>query len=307
MPTTRAGAVDRLEVDLRYGAFVLRQTDLRLNDVFDVPFTRSYNSGDWLAQNRVHAFGKNSNHSYDIALLGTRNPYTHMMLALEDGDFLYFDRVSKGTSFADAVYQHTETSTQFYKSTISWNGNGWTLRLTNGSEMLFPEAYDARNLAQGAATEIWDASGNKLELKRDQQRNLVEIRTPHGHWIKFTYDGQSLITQIEDDRGSWVKYGYNSYGMLMYSDFSSGRERHYEYRGSLMTAITDEHWNVLVRNRYESGVLVRQTYADGDIYQYSYTWNATRTYAVKVVITLPDGSSSVVQVADAVPEYLRMQ
>ncbi len=95
---------------------MLRQTDLQLRDDFDVPLTRVYNSADWLpGTNRVYAFGRNSNHPYDIAPLGTRNPYTEMMLALEDGDLLYFNRISAGTGFADAVFQHTETSTRFTK------------------------------------------------------------------------------------------------------------------------------------------------------------------------------------------------
>jgi YD repeat-containing protein len=307
MPTIHAGEIDRFEVDLRYGAFVLRQSDLRLNDVFDMPLTRSYDSEDWVARNRVHAFGRNSNHPYDVAPLGSRNPYTYQMLALEDGDLLYFDRISKGTGYADAVFQHTETSTRFYKATTSWNGHGWTTKLADGSEFRFPESYNAKNLAQGAATELRDAMGNKLELQRDPQRNLQEILTPHGHWIKFTYDDQARITKAEDDSGKWVKYGYNSYGMLISATNSSGQERHYEYQDALMTAIGDEHSRILLRNRYRSGVLASQQYANGDLYEYSYTWNAKRQYAEKVLITLPDGNVHEVWVADAVPEYLKMQ
>jgi YD repeat-containing protein len=307
MPTTHAGGVDRFEVDLRYGAFVLRQTDLELNDDFDVPLTRSYNSEDWLAMNRVHAFGRNSNHPYDIAPLGSRNPYTYQMLALEDGDLLYFDRISKGTGYADAVFQHTETSTRFYKATTSWNGNGWTTKLADGSEIRFPESYNAKNLAQGASTEMRDATGNKLELQRDPQRNLREILTPHGHWIKLAYDDEARITHAEDDSGRWVKYGYNSDGMLISVVNSSGQERHYEYHDSLMTAIADEHWHILLRNSYQSGVLVRQEYPNGDVYKYNYTWSAKRTYAEKVLITLSDRSVQERWVADVVPENLRVQ
>ncbi len=166
-----------------------------------------------------------------------------MMLALEDGDLLYFNRISAGTGFADAVFQHTETSTRFYKATVNWNGNGWTLRLTDGTEVSFPESYSAKNIAQGAATEIRDASGDRLELQRDSNRNLQTIKTPHGHWIRFTYDGQSRITKAEDDKGNWVRYGYGAdqYGMLLYAIHSSGRERHYEYQKALMTTITNEH------------------------------------------------------------------
>ena len=303
MPTTHAAAIDRFEVDLRYGAFVMRQTDLHLKDNFDVPLTRSYNSEDWIGGKRVHAFGRNSNHPYDIAPLGTRNPYTYQLLALEDGDFLYFERISKGTGYADAVFQHTETSTRFYRAMTSWNGDGWTTKLTDGSEILFPESYKAKSLAQGAATEMVDGMGNKLELQRDRQRNLQKILTPQGHWIKFGYDDQARILRAEDDRGQWVMYGYNSDGMLITASDSSGHSRNYMYQGALMIGIADEHWHVLLRNWYESSVLVRQRYANGDVYEYRYRWSAKQKYAERVVITLPDRSQREVITGDSVPEY----
>ena len=54
--------------------------------------------------------------------------------------------------------------------------------------------------------------------------------------------------------GNGVKYGYNSYGILIYTAInSSGQERHYEYKDALMTAIANEHWHILLRNRYEYG------------------------------------------------------
>lgn len=304
-PTTHKGSVDQFEVDLRYGAFEVRQTDLELNDIFDVPLTRTYTAQDWLSTNNVHAFGRNSDHPYDLAPLGTRNPYTEMELALEDSDFLYFKRVSPGTGYANAVFQHTETSTKFYKSTINWNGNGWTLRLTNGEEMFFPESYAAKNLAQGAATEVRDSQGNRLELNRDRQRNLVEILTPHGHWVKFSYDDQARITRAEDDAGNWAKYTYNGYGMLTDVVHSSGQARHYDYDGSLMTAIQDGQGHVLVRCNYWKRVLISQEYPNGDVYWYQYFWSPNRNYAVKVVITMPDGSKKEVDPAGSASVFAR--
>jgi len=304
-PTIHRGAVDQFEADLRYGAFKLLQTDLEVKDVFDVPLTRTYIAQDWVGRNWVHEFGQNTNHPYDIAPLGTRNPYTEMELTLEDGDFLYFKRVSPGTGFADAVYQHTETSTRFYKSTINWNGNGWTLRLADGEEMFFPESYGPKNLAQAAATEIREASGVALKLERDWRRNLKEILTPHGHWIKFTYDSQARIIKAEDDARNWAKYAYNSAGMLADVIYSSGQARHYDYSGSLMTAILDSQGHVLVRNTYKGNVLTAQAYPNGDTYRYQYVWSANKRYVVKATITMPDGSQREVEPADSVSEWLR--
>lgn len=304
-PTVHRGAVDEFEVDLRYGAFEVRQTDLEVKDVFDVPLTRTYVAQDWVGGNQVQEFGRNTNHPYDIAPQGTRNPYTWMQLTLEDGEFLYFKRVSQGTGFVDAVYQHTETSTSFYKSTINWNGNGWTLQLRDGEEMSFPESYSAKNLAQGAATEIRDAQGNRLGLKRDWRRNLEEIQTPHGHWIKFTYDDQSRIIWAKDDAGNWAGYVYNGGGMLTDVVHSSGQARHYVYSGSLMTEVQDGQGHVLLRNTYRGNVLAEQVYPNGDSYRYQYVWSANRRYAIRATITMPDGSKREVEPANTVPERFR--
>jgi YD repeat-containing protein len=305
MPTEPAGAIDRFEVDLRYGNFVMRQSDLYVNDVFEVPLTRSYRSHDWVSANPVHAFGRNTNHPFDIAPIGTRNPYTYQMIVLEDGDFLYFDRISKGLSYADSVFQHTETSTRFYKATQRWNGSGWTTRLADGSEIRFPESYNAKNLAQGAPTEMRDAQGNRLELRRDPQRNLQEIRTPHGHGIKFSYDDLSRIKQAQDDAGHWTRYEYNSDGMLTSAIFSSGRERHYDYDGTRMTRIADENGRVLLRNWYWSGLVIRQEFANGAVYVYAYDWASDRYCPDRVVVTLPDSTKREVRVIDSVPEFVK--
>jgi hypothetical protein len=74
-----------------------------------------------------------------------------------------------------------------------------------------------------------------------------------------------------------------------------------------MTAIADEHGHILLRNRYEYGVLVRQDYANGDVYDYAYLWSPTRTLADKVRVTLPDRSVREIWVADTVPGNLRTQ
>ena len=305
MPTTHTRPVDRFEVDLRYGNFILRQTDLYLEDVFQVPLTRTYVSNDWMHSNPVHAFGRNSNHPYDIAPVGTRNPYTYQMIALEDSDFIYFDRISKGTGYTDAVYQHTETSTRFYKATQAWNGNGWTTRFADGSEIRFPESYNAKNSAQGAPTEMRDTKGNRLELSRDPQRNLQQIKTPNGHWISFIYDGSARILQATDDAGHWARYRYNADGMLTDVFSSSGRERHYSYDRELMTQVADEKQHVLLRNWYESKMLVRQEVASGT-YSYKYEWAPKKRYPDTVLVTLPDGSTKKVEIpANTIPEMVR--
>jgi YD repeat-containing protein len=305
MPEKPTGPVDRFEADLRYGHFVLRQSDLYVDDIFDVPLTRTYNSGDYISLNRVHAFGKNTNHPYDIAPLGSRFPYTYNMIALEDGDFFFFPRVSEGTSYSDAMFQHTETSTRFYKAVTAWNGDGWTTWLTDGSCMRFPEAYNSKNMAQGAAMEMRDGQGNALKLLRDDQRNLLEIRTPNRHFIKFKYDEQSRITRAQDDQRNWSEYSYNGDGMLTDAVLSSGHQRHYSYDGLMMTLIEDENHKVLLRNFYQNGFLIRQDFGGGRVYSYYYTPSQSGTYFGRVDVTLPDRTVITIGPSDSVPEFVK--
>jgi len=304
-PTDHSPAEDRLETDLRYGAFVLRQADLAVRDGFDAPLVRAYASDDWGGPSRVHAFGVNSNHFFDIAPVGSRRPYTYLVLKLEDSDFLYFKRISQGTGFADAVYLHTETATRFYKSTIAWNGNGWTLRMADGSEMKFPEAYLAKNLAQCAPYIMKDATGQELVLRRDAERNLEEVRTPRGRWIRFRYDSAARIVEAGDDAGNFSRYSYNSDGLLTHVMHSSGGQRTYEYAGQLMTAVIDEQGRTLVRNEYKSRLPTRQLFANGDLYSYSYRATPGKSYLNTVVVTLPDGTQKELDVKSSVSDFLR--
>src|SRR5206468_5025621 len=180
-------------------------------------------------------------------------PYTYLLVLLEDGNFLFFSRVSRGTGYADAVYRHSETSTPYYKSTIAWNGHGWTMKLADGSTILFPESYNASNMAQGAPIEMTGTDGSKLELNRDGKRDLQEIRSSSGEVIHFTYDAQSRIIRAEDLRQHWSSYQYNNDGMLTDVQRSSGEGRHFSYDRTLMTSVAEDRKSVVVRNRYESG------------------------------------------------------
>jgi YD repeat-containing protein len=300
--------VDRFETDLRRGTFILRQTDLAVNEAgFQLPLTRTYNAQDWVPQNKTHAFGLNANHPYDIAPLGTRNPYTEQFIVLEDGDFLYLPRVSTGTGYSDAVYRHSETGTSFYKATQQWNGSGWLLKLQDGSSIRFPESYSAKNLAQGAPTEMNDAAGHKIELIRDGERNLKEIRVSDASAMKFSYDGQDRIVHAEDNRGNWTNYAYNEEGFLTDVVHSTGAARYYYYEKALLTWVRDEKGQMLVHNAYDSDWLVEQQFANDKTVRYSYDLSKNHEYALRVSITLPDGSMQVVDPSASVSDvYKRM-
>ena len=301
--------VDRFETDLRSGKFILRQTDLSISEAgFQIPLTRAYTAEDWIPQNKSHAFGVNANHQYDVAPLGTRNPYSEQFIILEDGDFLYFPRVSKGTGYSDAIYRQSEIGNSFYKAVQRWDGTGWLTQLQDGSTIHFPESYSARNLAQGAPTEMSDSAGNKIELIRDPKRNLQEIRGPDGAAIKLAYDNQDRIVRAEDDHGRWTKYTYGSSGLLTDVVNSDGTSRYYFYEDGLLTFIRDEQERLLLHNSYSKDWLIGQQFGNGDTIQYDYDLSPNKFYAERVMIKLPYGSVKTIEIGDSVSEvYKRMR
>ncbi len=302
----RTGRLDRFEVDLRFGKFNLRETDLLLKDGdFDLPFTRSYTSWPMFGLSEFNAFGRFSTHDFDIAPAGARNPYTELFIILPDADFLHFPRISRGTGYADAVYRHSETSSRFYGAVIAWNGNGWDTKLADGSRIRFPESYSAKNMAQGAPTQITDAHGNTAQLVRDPQRNLQEIRTPRGRWIKLTHDEKARVVRAEDDERRWVTYDYSPDGLLVDVRHSDGRGRRYTYEGSSLTEVRDETGRVLLRNWYHEFRIARQDYANGQSCQFNYTLATIPIYAVDARVVLPDGATRSFHTADWVSQYVK--
>ena len=160
-------------------------------------------------------------------------------------------------------------------------------------------------MAQGAAIAFGDERGNRMELLRDNNWNLLEVRTPHGHWMRFQYDNHSCIILAQDDGGQSARYRYNIDGMLADVALSCGQERHYVYDGVLMTRMEDENHSVLVQNAYSGRLLVRQDFGNGQVFSYQYNFNSSRTYADSVAVTLPDGSQTTVETGSSVPELLK--
>jgi YD repeat-containing protein len=288
--------VNEFAVDLHTGRFVLRQTDLFVPDVMPLSLTRTYIAWDY----HVRAFGVGTNHPYDICPTGTRLPYTYMDLNLEDFYQVHMPRISKGTGYADAVFRHSETSSEFYGAQVAWNGNGWTLTFRDGSKFYFPEAYNAKSLAQGAAIAMVDARGNRIQLRRNAVRNLEELISPAGHKVAFSYDDLNRITQAQDDAGNVRKYSYDTTGHLeTVSDANSILYR-FEYAPLmseagfdpwLLTGVFDEKGNVILHNNYKWGRVVEQQLGNGAVYRYQY--QLADREVTQSTVTFPTGEKEI--------------
>jgi len=267
-------------VDFGTGLFNYVKTDLVLTDVLPISLTRSYRPNDSMSR----AFGVGATHPFDMFLVGDSTNYSYTELILPDGGRLRYDRISSGNSFANGVFVHSSTTTGFYGSVISWNGNGWNLSLKNGTVYVFPDGFNATSPQQCALIGIKDRYGNTVTFTRDTNHNLTQLTTPNGRWIQLTYDSSNRITQAQDNIGRTVAYTYDSGGRLTTVTDAKGGTTTYTYdSNSDMLTITDPRGISYLINQYDSnGRVIKQTMADGSTYQFSYTLstNSSQTHFV---------------------------
>jgi hypothetical protein len=69
--------------------------------------------------------------------------------------------------------------------------------------------------------------------------------------------------------------------------------------------VPSEQGNVLLRNWYQTKILMRQEFGNGQTVTYQYDWKADRYYPDSVVVTLPDQTKRTVDVARSVPEFVK--
>jgi YD repeat-containing protein len=293
-PTVRHDSpINEFQVDLHSGMFVLRQTDLFISDVMPLSLTRTYRPWD----SHSRAFGAGTNHPYDICPSGTRFPYTYMDINLEDGRRIHFPRISKGTGYADAVFRHDETSSEFYGAQVAWNGNGWTLDFRDGRRFLFPESYRAKTFAQGAPFEM-QAGGRRIQMKRNKQRNLEQLISPSGRTITLKYDGADRIIEATDDAGNVRKYSYDSSGSLetvadgshLLYRFKYALFHYATYDWYLMTAVIDGRGRMLLQNIHrdsDGGCVSEQRLANGTVYRYQCIF--AQNDIVETIVDDPNG------------------
>jgi RHS repeat-associated protein len=267
-------------VDLSTGLFVLEKTDLVLPDTIPILLNRAYRPGDSTSR----AFGVGASHPYEMFLWSDNN-YQETDLILPDGSRIHYERVSPGTVWWDAIYEHTESPSAFYKSQIYWNGTGWDLRLTDGTVFVFPEYSPLQS--------IRDRYGNELTVTRafGVIGNITQLTSPNGRWIQFTYGSGDRISQARDNSGRTVNYTYDSSGRLWKVTDVNGGVTEYLYDIShRMLSIKDPRGITYLNNEYDSNSrVIRQTQADSSVYEFDYTLNGSGK-VTQTEITDPRGN-----------------
>jgi YD repeat-containing protein len=282
-----ASAVNQFEVNLSTGKFIARQTDLFSGGAMPISLTRTYDSYDSNSQ----SFGIGAMQLYDADPVGSRFPYTYIDLIMEDGEAVHFDRISRGTGYTDAIYEHRTTSSpEFFGARIRWNGDGWDLTLPDGRTYIFPEAYSAKTVGQGAIIEVRNASGQSVKIDRRSNGDMENVISSTGHRIDFSYDNLGRIVEAHDDVGNTRKYSYDSDGRLVLVSDAKSNLYLFAYDQWLMTRILDGNGNDILSIAYLRGRVAQVRLAGRDIYRFTYDVDS-QGRVVRTVVSGPDGTA----------------
>jgi len=255
-------------VDPGSGLFLYSQTDFFLPDSLPISLTRVYRPED----SGSRAFGIGATHPFAIFLWGgILSQYQETNLILPDGGRIHYVRITPGTGYTDAVFEHTETPTAFYKSRIAWNGNGWNLTLKDGTVLVFGSNAPLQS--------IRDRNGNQITItwSAGTSGNITQVSSPNGRWIAFTYDSNNRIVQAKDNSGRTVGYTYDATGRLWKVTNTNSGVTEYTYDSShRMLTIKDAKGIVYFTNEYDlGGRIVKQTLANTKTYEFDYTLNGS--------------------------------
>ncbi|MFC7529313.1 RHS repeat-associated core domain-containing protein [Actinoplanes sp. GCM10030250] len=282
-PATAGGASGGDPVDLGTGLLVDEHTDLALDDVMPISVTRTYQQAD----TGRRAFGIGAKFSYSLDLY-SENRFYDCWLILPDGGRIRFHRISPGgeppNGYVNGVFAADPTPTEFGGSILAWNGDGWDLRLRDGTTYVFGD--------EAPLQAIRDRHGNTVTITRAPsppwtdgitraRGPITQVTSPNGKWIKFSYDADNRITRAEDVLGRAVTYAYENGRLSTVTDVVQGVTTQTYEDGRLKT-IRDARGTVYLTNDYDaSGRVIRQTMPGNAVYGFAYTTNA----AGKIIAT----------------------
>ena len=289
VPQVRSTDEAILQTQLSIGQFVESSMDFQLDSVPPIEFRRAYLSG------YVHpmALGFGTNHSYNSSLYsdGAAN-LTFMDIIREDGDRDHLDRISPGRGFSSSVvFESHEDSEEIYGARVTWEEGHFKLQFRDGSRSTFLPCDDGRCYWSG----YQDAQGNPLHFSRGLNLELKRLDTKDNQGIEFQSDRQQRIVDGVDTKGNHVTYTYGEDGCLAQAHRVDGQTTLYTYDAAHhMTGISvirkaGTVARRILTNEYDaSGRVIRQTLADGSVYEIKYGPLAGK-HATSVSLTEPSG------------------
>jgi YD repeat-containing protein len=248
-------ATDGDPIDLYSGLYVRTTVDFSIEDTIPLEVQRTYRNNDHFSR----SFGVGTNHPYDMFLTGDAVKFSYVDIITADGAPIRFDRISPGTGYADAIFEHTATPTAFLGARMAWNGSGWTVKFKDGSFYKFLGCSPkSTRPGQCGLIEYRNRYGQTLRINRDARGNITRMVSPHREWIAFTYDDGDRVVRAEGSTGISVTYEYDRNGRLVKVQSSDDPlPIRYEYDDDdHMTAIFDH--GLVIHNAYRQDYCIYQ-------------------------------------------------
>jgi YD repeat-containing protein len=288
-PQVRSTDEETFQIELHSGQFIERSMDFQIGSVPLIEFRRAYLSG-YVAP---MAFGFGANHTYNTWLYsdGTAN-LTFMDIIREDGSRDHLDRLTPGRGFSsDVVFESHDGAEESYGSRMTWDAGHFKLQLRDGAWSTFLPCTDGRCYWNS----YQDAKGNALHFTRGPHLELERLSSQDNQGIEFHSDTQQRIVDAVATEGSHVSYTYGDDGCLAEVHRADGRVMLYTCdAGHRMTSVSirqsaGAHARRILTNEYDAaGHLIRQTLADGSVYEIKYG-PFTNEHAANVNLKEPSG------------------
>ena len=269
-------------VDLVTGRFIVEKTDLVLPGRQAIELRRTYRSENPVA-----------------GLLGigwTLDRYESRVFQSGSQLLLRLPDQSRYAFTQGAPGQWTNSSEPFLRGTVLTPLPGdfrWQLRFKDGTVQRFERLLGFANEAALAA--ITDRNSNMVTITRVpqpfQNHKITQITEPAGRSFTLAYNAQDRIASVTDPLGRVVQYGYDAQGRLETVTDPAGGVTRYTYDAShRIVAITDPRNITFITNEYDpvTGRVIRQTQADGGVWQFAYTLNGT--FVTDTAVTDPRGN-----------------
>lgn len=213
--------LDLYEIFLPSGNFIPIKTDLYVQDLMPLAFTRLH-VVDSLAR-REHKYFRDV---YDPHFYWDPQPYRFVEWFLPDGTSIKYERTSSGPADKHPIWSEVHYDTKvplplFRGSRVNWTSSTWDLSLQNGTTYLLDGE-------RGSLVGIFDENGNEIHLARRPNGDLTEITSPNGNWIRFSQEN-GLISRAADSLGNYVNYAYDERHRLKRVTDSRGEATAYEY------------------------------------------------------------------------------
>jgi YD repeat-containing protein len=174
---------------------------------------------------------------------------------------------------------------------MTWEVNHFKLQLRDGSWSTFLPCTDGRCYWDS----YQDAQGNALHFTRGPRLQLQKLNTGDNRGIEFQSDAQQRIVDGVDTKGKHVSYVYSDDGCLAEVHRADGQTTLYTYDAAHhMTGISVMRKagavaRPILTNEYDAaGRVVRQTLADGSVYEIKYG-PVVNTHAASVDLKEPPG------------------